>query len=306
MKNKDCEIVQDLLLGYVDDVLNSESKLLVDKHLEECENCRNKLELIKKDIKENESEKNNSKNIDYLKKIKRKGKIKTFIIVFILLFIILAACIHTVKNIIIFKKIEENQAKYSNLTNYHIVASYYSGKQYVVNETYRKDDIYLSTLTRYNNDSGLIKMTFYNSNGGCRLYVDVRNNKETSKKVYFTDYNSGILTMDTYGGEGHIYSNLIIDSFLTRISRSECNGKDCYVLEGKYLPWMLHDERNTASYSYVEKETGLFIRGSNGITGDSLGGEFDAIQDWFYEFDKVTDEDVTPPNIADYEITETK
>lgn len=309
MKNKDCEIIQDLLFGYVDDVLNAESKKMVEKHLEECTDCKKKLDLIKNDIKENESKKNNSKKIDYLKKIRRKGKIKTFIIVFILMFIILVVGIHTVRNMVIFKKIDENQTKYSNLTNYHIIASYYSGKQYVVNETYRKNDIYLSSLTRYNNESGLIKMTFYISKEEHRMYLEVKTNTETSKKVYFPDNNGdmfGILTMDTYGGEGHIYSNLIIDSFLTRISSSDCNGKECYILEGKYLPWMLYDGRNTANYSYIEKETGLFIRGSNGITSDGLGGEFDAVQDWFYEFDNVTDEDVTPPDIADYEITEVK
>ena len=35
-KKTECEIVQDLLLGYVDDVLNTESKKLVEKHLLEC------------------------------------------------------------------------------------------------------------------------------------------------------------------------------------------------------------------------------------------------------------------------------
>ena len=36
MKNeKECEIVQDLLLNYVDDVLNPESKKIVEKHLKD-------------------------------------------------------------------------------------------------------------------------------------------------------------------------------------------------------------------------------------------------------------------------------
>ena len=40
-RKTECEIVQDLLLGYVDGVLNAESKKLVEKHLSECEKCRN-------------------------------------------------------------------------------------------------------------------------------------------------------------------------------------------------------------------------------------------------------------------------
>ena len=68
-KKTECEIVQDLLLGYVDDVLNVESKKLVEKHLLKCKECQSKYNEIKKDIENNEN--NQKKQIDYLKKIKR-------------------------------------------------------------------------------------------------------------------------------------------------------------------------------------------------------------------------------------------
>ena len=51
MKNKkECEIVQDLLVNYVDDVLNPESKKLVEEHLIECNECERKLKQIKEDV----------------------------------------------------------------------------------------------------------------------------------------------------------------------------------------------------------------------------------------------------------------
>ena len=37
--NKECEIVQDLLIGYADGTLNKDSKKLVEKHLKECDSC---------------------------------------------------------------------------------------------------------------------------------------------------------------------------------------------------------------------------------------------------------------------------
>ena len=77
-KKVECKIVQDLLLGYVDNVLNEESKNLVEKHLAECSICRNKLEEIKSDIKENDN--TQKKEIDYLKKIRRNSIIKSIII----------------------------------------------------------------------------------------------------------------------------------------------------------------------------------------------------------------------------------
>ncbi len=42
-RKQNVEIVQDLLLGYVDDTLNAESNRLVEKHLVECENCIEKI-----------------------------------------------------------------------------------------------------------------------------------------------------------------------------------------------------------------------------------------------------------------------
>ena len=93
-KKTECEIVQDLLLGYVDDILNTESKKLVEKHLLECCNCQKRLQEIQEDIQENEH--NQKKEIDYLKKIRRRNKIKFIIFLIITIFIIFL-CIYLYK-----------------------------------------------------------------------------------------------------------------------------------------------------------------------------------------------------------------
>ena len=38
--NKDCEIVRDLIPLYVDDVCSNETKKLVNKHFEKCNQCK--------------------------------------------------------------------------------------------------------------------------------------------------------------------------------------------------------------------------------------------------------------------------
>lgn len=87
-KKTECEITQDLLLGYVDDVLNIESKKIVEKHLMECKECQAKLGEIKNDIEKNDN--NQNKQIDYLKKIRRKNNIKAILVAIgIILFIFL-------------------------------------------------------------------------------------------------------------------------------------------------------------------------------------------------------------------------
>lgn len=84
-KEKECSIVQDLLLNYVDGVLSSDSKEFVEVHTIECKNCQEKLEELKKDMEENE--KSEEKEVDYLKNVKKKihKKNKVIIIVGVIL-----------------------------------------------------------------------------------------------------------------------------------------------------------------------------------------------------------------------------
>ena len=70
-KKEECDIVQDLLINYVDDILNSTSKKFVETHLKTCEKCQEKLNNIKADIEE-KTEENEEKEIDYLRNVKKK------------------------------------------------------------------------------------------------------------------------------------------------------------------------------------------------------------------------------------------
>lgn len=79
---EECQVVQDLLQNYSDGVLNEESKKLVENHLKICSKCQKKLEKIKKDTEPNLQK----KEIEYLKKIKRKSDLKTISIILLILF----------------------------------------------------------------------------------------------------------------------------------------------------------------------------------------------------------------------------
>lgn len=46
-----CEIIQDLLPLYYDNVCSNESKKMIEEHLVECNSCKGKLDSIKVDIK---------------------------------------------------------------------------------------------------------------------------------------------------------------------------------------------------------------------------------------------------------------
>ena len=47
--NEDCEIIRDLLPLYADDICSTSTKELVEKHLNNCNECQKILEIMKKD-----------------------------------------------------------------------------------------------------------------------------------------------------------------------------------------------------------------------------------------------------------------
>ena len=95
MKNE-CDIVGDLLFSYNDDILSTTSKELVEEHLKKCEKCKKILE----EIKQENDEKNQVKEIDFFKSVKKKINKRNVIIlvVFIILMIVVLFNIQVYNN----------------------------------------------------------------------------------------------------------------------------------------------------------------------------------------------------------------
>lgn len=81
----ECDIVRDLLFSYDDGVLSMTSKEFVDEHLKKCEDCRNVLE----EIKQENNNKKEFKEIDFFKKVKKKINTKNILIIISLIFILI-------------------------------------------------------------------------------------------------------------------------------------------------------------------------------------------------------------------------
>ena len=59
MENKEkCKIVQDLLPNYIDKLTSEETNSFVEKHLEECNECHEIIENMKKDFEKERNELN--------------------------------------------------------------------------------------------------------------------------------------------------------------------------------------------------------------------------------------------------------
>ena len=74
MENKEnCKIVKDLLPSYIDGLTSEDTQKYIETHLEECNECKESLENMKKDF-EKEKKDIANKSIKYAKKINKKIK----------------------------------------------------------------------------------------------------------------------------------------------------------------------------------------------------------------------------------------
>lgn len=84
MKNE-CDIVEDLLFSYNDDILTNASKEFVEEHLKKCDKCKKVLEEIKKE----NDEKSQVKEIDFFKGVKNYINKKNIIILSVCIILII-------------------------------------------------------------------------------------------------------------------------------------------------------------------------------------------------------------------------
>lgn len=299
MDNKtECDIVQDLLFGYADNVLNKESKRLVENHLISCLNCQKKFEEIK--IDSNDIENNQKKEIDYLKKIRRKNKIKSFFIaigiIFLVIFIFYFIKFLKINSIINkgYKSLEHNNI-YMERTD-----SGYDGA--FIYKTYLKDGKFKEVHDSYTSDGskGDEIIIYGEVNGGERVTIYENEKRaviekgEQIKKIYTKDLKLEIL------GPNNIFLNLGKAFLMTIDEDNYLIGKDYYILKYK---------SNPKSEYWIDKETGLKVMEFNKesvakfIPGTFIIQEFhDNISSYEYKFDLVTDEDVTIPDLSEYKI----
>ena len=245
---KECEIVQDLLFNYADDLLNPESKKLVESHLLECEECKDRLMQIKKDIKKS----NNKENIeiDYLKKVRIRSRIKSIImtlaIIFVIVFIYYFIKFIKVNDII--RKSEE----YAKSNNYYIERIELSNGVAFGNKTYYKDGKYKEVCEIYTDE-------------GVKKDIEIYGSKDSDERITI-NYNSNTALIET-GIAAEIMNNgnkiknekdknifeIIEKTFTTSITTDDYDiGKEYYVIR---------DYNNYNRFeTWINKETGLPIR----------------------------------------------
>ena len=325
-KEIECEIVEDLFSGYVDGTLNVNTKGLVEKHLLECNDCKNKLDEYKTSINECKDK----KFIDFLKKARKKERIKTMKIIVIV--ILLIAIIFYLHNFIILNKIFYKSNKALQSENMYIQEMQYGlGNNLIVNKKYFKGEKYKIINESYSDNGTIVNSIMYgNIETNEITIIDEVNKKITIKKGEGTESFNSIKYIPFINDDRFvnravfpIFSSIRTETF--EIGSFSNQGRKCYVLNYNFetdKTWEIWIDRETglplkeininASKSYYSSET---YNVTSDVTNEEMKEKFDeileqqndilkdvgdSIYEYKYEFNIVKDEDVNMPDITNY------
>lgn len=254
-KNYECDICKDLAIPYTEKLINSNSKIFVEEHLRNCEDCKKYYNDINSNIlneKENE-ERKQKKEVDFLKKIRRNmNYLKIFLstVIVVILFIVLSACIKYQK----VNKIVDNaynKIEYlKTLDNYKLTKKT-TNINYVENATFETTANYYYKEGKYKIDLGNTVL-YYEDNSYNKIYVfnDIKqidyytqNFVENKKGKIFEEF----LEIISYKKELPGLFKLMLS-----VREERFNGIDCYVIRNG----------NDKNYKdiWIEKKTNLVLR----------------------------------------------
>lgn len=305
MKNKkECEIVQDLLMNYVDGVLNPQSKKLVENHLKECEECQLELKHIQDDMKEKDNKE--QIELDYLKKIRIKTRIKSVLLAIGI--IVLIAFVIFLNNFIKINSIMTRAEKSLQSNNFYKETSQMLGNNETsITKEYYKDGKYKSIWMIYSDNGVETKSIEYaDSNSDERTYIYETEKKAVIEKGDISEMkNNHIKNVPFVTVRNSLFAKIGTTFVYSIYTDTFDYGKEYYVLKNR-------SEKNNIWEIWIDKETGLPIREINRgsaksfFVGTDVVKEIrDTIQSYKYEFDIVTDEDVEVPDLSNYTIENT-
>lgn len=291
MKEKrNCKIVQDLLPNYIEGLTNEETNSFIEEHLNECSDCKKTLENMKKDVDLNVPKRNN-KEVKYIKKFNRKLKVLRNILLVVLAFVLIFVG-NTFRKYIIIKGLAKKAEETSKSTNYHIKATKIEGGMTGTYETYVKNGniVYMIEIQ---SGKGTQKLLGYKNkdNEKCHVFIETPEGKKADLKCGGisggVELNNG---MFEFMASSELGKFIVCSRLKVKRSRTNYNGSECYIIDNSSI----EEEFENKSQMYVDRDTGLRIKVSNGSY----------VVTYEYEFDNVDDSIFIEPDISEYEIIE--
>lgn len=295
----ECGIIRDLLPCYVEQLESNQTKKFVEKHINECDECKEILKNMQSD-KINEKEKNEKEDqveIKNIKKYRRKNiNVKIIIIVLILIVISLGSIFakYAKNSNIIFEAYNHIQ-EVKETNNFKIIVEEHRKEEGMKQEeinTYEylyKDGKYKKNIYSNSVDNG---QTYFGSIDS-KEYIFVNDNKKLMKK---STLDENIRKEDFFELFTEINFNAknkkglfvdLISMIRFDVMIKDYNGKECYVIR--------HEGKSSYRETWIEKETMLQVRE---IYKETSGNYNEKII--FVEINSVTDSDVVFQNNGEY------
>jgi len=267
-EKQECKIVQDLLPNYIENLLNSETKEYVEKHLKVCEECKDTLQNMKENVNITDN-KASDKEVNYLKKFKKKMKLLRSIILIIILIFVVVMGRRVIIATYLYNKAKVVQG--SNPNNYYMRMEGLSNGTHTINERYYKDGNYIVKLIHYKEGEGRTEVIFH-KNGEENIMLT--HNNQGEKYIAQNVSTIGITTTS------YTLQEYILLALSYGIEYEKLDEVECYVLKDKYRE------------IYIEKETGLRKK--------EIDKANNIVTDYYYEYGTVQDADIKLPDTSEY------
>ena len=281
MKGKDCKIVQDLLPNYIEKLTNEETNIFIEEHLNNCEECKEKLKNMQEELNVNNS-KSELKQVKYIKKYSNKMKLlKTILSIIVIVYLLFVA-----RNAIIIMNLSIKANNIINVQNYYAKSIAYGGNSILTIEYYKKGDDYYTTwdiFSKHPYEDKMMDIKIIHYKKGDDI-VNISEYPDRRELNDITEANKNWMSDYLYRPSS-FFENLKL-SFFGGIETRECNGKKCYVIKDKEIQ------------RYFDKETGIPVRNiSDNIEYNGFG--ISPVVDFDYKFNVVQDSDIQRPDTTD-------
>lgn len=203
------------------------------------------------------------------------------------------------RKIFIINKIKNKAESYRYCDNFYMKHLWYQGDYMTIYDTYHKGKNTLARSESINGDDVSI-MTTVISNGSMKNYFE-RNDEKIAALKPDGGLAISVIADDFYFEKK---TDIIKVAMNAKISSEKVNGKDCYKIIGLVAPGSLNSGYGT-NVKYYDKETGLLVRHLAGYEIYDGINNFSPVNDYYYEFGTVTDEDIVEPDISGYTIVDT-